>query len=262
MKTQLPQTEMNRLDILNEPNQEIQLDFAGPIKSKTRGDVYILVAVDRFSKWPTAQICKNTDSRTVIKISTKYCSDNGTPKVIRTDNGSCFKRQEFKNYCNGENIQRIRCTPNLHTGTGLVERTIRTIKSLPRANLQDGLKFEESVCLAIKSIRQTPHSTLKTAPFQMHFGRKSRTSITNMIGQPNCLLSNWKRLITKHNLAQPAELQVFTINDSDGELADYLVLNESKKRCRSVSENFEEYQFFEKETNPNSMKCRVNTNKL
>ena len=58
LTTQLPSTEKNNIENLSEPNQEIQLDFAGPIKSKTRGDVYILVAVDRFSKWLTAQICK------------------------------------------------------------------------------------------------------------------------------------------------------------------------------------------------------------
>ena len=48
--TQILSTEKNNLEILTEPNQEIQLDFAGPIKSKTRGDVYILVTVDRFRK--------------------------------------------------------------------------------------------------------------------------------------------------------------------------------------------------------------------
>ena len=48
LRTLLPTTEINRLETLTEPNQEIQLDFAGPIKSETRGDVYILVAVDRF----------------------------------------------------------------------------------------------------------------------------------------------------------------------------------------------------------------------
>ena len=70
VKTQLPQAEVNRLEILTEPNQEIQLDFARPIKSKTRGDVYLLVVTDCFSMWPTAQICENTDSRTVIKLLT------------------------------------------------------------------------------------------------------------------------------------------------------------------------------------------------
>ena len=69
--TRIPSTEKNNLEISTEPNQEIQLDFAGPIKSKTRGDVYILVAIDRFSKWPTAHICNSTDSRTVPKLLTK-----------------------------------------------------------------------------------------------------------------------------------------------------------------------------------------------
>ena len=145
-----------------------------------------LVAIDRFTKWPTAQICKSTDTRTVLKFFTKYFADNGTPQCIRTDNGSCFKSNEFEQFCNGENIKRIKCTPNLHTGTGLVQRTIRTIKSLTRANMADGLIFEESVQSAKKTIRQTPHSRLNMTPFQMHLGRKPRTTLTNLIGKPEC----------------------------------------------------------------------------
>ena len=242
--TQIPSIEKNNLDILTEPNQEIQLDFAGPINSKSRGDVYILVALDRFSIWPTAQVCKNTDTRTVLKFLTEYFTDNGTPQCIRTDNGSCFKSNEFKKFCNGENIKRIRCTPNLHTGTGLVERMIRTIKSLTRANMADGLKFEDSVQLAIKTIRQTAHSRLNMTPFQMHLGRKPRTALTNLIGKPEYLLSNWKRTLTNYISAQPTELQVVTINDAEGEMADYLVLNDMRKRNRSVSWEFKKYQFF------------------
>ena len=229
LKTQLPSTEGNKLKILSEPNQEIQLDFVGPIKSKTRGNVYILVAVDRFSNWPTAQICKNTDTRTVLKFLTKYCTDNGTPRSIRNDNSSCFESNEFNEFGKGENIERITCTPNLHTGTGHVERTIRSIKSITRANMSDELTFEEGVPLAIKTLRQTPHTKLNMTPFQMHFGRKPRTAITNLIGQPQCLLSNWKRTLTNYISARSTELQMFTIYDSEGEMADYLVLNDSRE---------------------------------
>ena len=248
--TQIPSTEKNKLEILTEPNQEIQLDFAGPIKLKTRGDVYILVAVDRFSKWPTAQVCGNTDIRTVLKFLTKKFTDNGTPQCIRTVNGSCFKSNEFKKFCNDENIKRIRCTPNIQPGTGQVERMIRTIKSLTRANMADGLKFEDSVQLAIKTIRQTPHSRLNMTPFQMHLGRKPRTVLTNLIGKPECLLSSWKRTITNYISAQPTELQVVTINDSEGEMADYMVLNDTRKRGRSVSRNFKMYRFMKRRINP------------
>ena len=63
--TQIPSTEENQLEILTEPNQEFQLDFAGPFKSKKRGDVYILVAIDRFIKWSTAHIRKNAVTQAV-----------------------------------------------------------------------------------------------------------------------------------------------------------------------------------------------------
>ena len=260
--TQIPSTEKNNLEILTEPNQEIQLDFAGPIKSKSRGDVYILVAVDRFSKWPTAQVCKSAHTRTVLKLLTEYFTNNGTPQCIRTDNGSCFKSSEFKKFCTDENIKRIRCTPNLHTGTGLVERMIRTIKSLTIANMADGLKSEDSIQLAIKTIRQTPHSRLNMTPFQMHLGRKPRTALINIFGKPECLLSNWKKTLTNYILAQPTELQVVTINDAEGEMADYLVLNDTRKRSRSVSRKFKKYQFLVKENRPNSMKCGFKTDKI
>ena len=98
-------------------------------------------------------------------------------------------------------------------------------------------------------------------PFQMHFGRKPRTAITNLIGQPEGLLSNWKKTLTNYISAQPTELQTFTINDSEGEMADYIVLNDSKKRVRSVSPEFKQNQFFEKEQ-PNALKCRFKINKL
>ena len=134
------------------------------------------------------------------------------------------------------------------------------IKSLTRANLEDGLTFEESVNMAIKPNTQTPHSTLKMTPFQLHYERKPRTPITDLIVQPACLLSDWKKTLTNYILAHSAELQVFTIHDSDGELACYLVFNESRKRGRSV--NFKKYHFFEKETKPDALKCSIKTDKI
>ena len=95
----------------------------------------------------------------------------------------------------------------------------------------------------------------------MHFRRKTRTAITNMIGQPQCLLSSWKKTVTNYISAQSTELQVFTIHDSDGEMAAYLVLNDNKKKSRSVSPTFKQYQFYEKEDKPEAMKCRFKTNK-
>ena len=138
-----------------------------------------------------------------------------------------------------------------------MERTILTIKSLTRANLEESLTFEESVQLAIK----TPHNTLNVTSFQMHLQRKPRTANTNMICQPSCFLSTWKKTLTKYVLAQPTGLDVFTINDPGGKLADYLVLNDTRKRARLVSQDFKQYNCYEKETKSNAMKSRFETDK-
>ena len=37
------------LDAVVEPNEEIQMDFAGPLPDETNKEVYIVVGVDRFS---------------------------------------------------------------------------------------------------------------------------------------------------------------------------------------------------------------------
>ena len=128
--------------------------------------------------------------------------------------------------------------------------------------MPDGLIFEDSVQLAIKTIRQTPHSKLNMTPFQMHLGRRPRTALTNLVGKPECLLSNWKKTLTNYISAQPTELQDFTINDSEGEMADYLVLNDNRKRGRPVSRSFKKYQFYEKENKPNSMKSGLKPTKF
>ena len=168
----------------------------------------------------------------------------------------------MKQFCDGENIKRIRSTPNSNTGSRLVERTIRTIESLTRSTLEDGLTFKEIVQLEMKRIRQTPHSTLNVSFFQMHLGRKSCTSIINLIGEPSCLLSYWKKTLTKYILAQRTELPVFTINDSDGEFGGLSGMNDTRKIARSVGQNFKGYKLYENETEPIAIKCRFKTDKV
>ena len=86
------------------PIKKCQLDFAGPINSKSRGRLYILVAVDRFSRWPTAKICSRTDTKTVLHFLKEYCTDNGRIKSVRTDNATCFKSNDFETFCKQEYI--------------------------------------------------------------------------------------------------------------------------------------------------------------
>ena len=57
LKPNLPKTEQNHLPPLNSSNEEIQLDFIGPITEENRR-FYILLSIDRYNKWPAASCAK------------------------------------------------------------------------------------------------------------------------------------------------------------------------------------------------------------
>ena len=63
LKYQLPKKHYEKLEKLSEPGEETQIDFTGKLHNKKlNSEVQILIAVDRFSKWPTVKICKTWGS--------------------------------------------------------------------------------------------------------------------------------------------------------------------------------------------------------
>ena len=72
LKYQIPKNENGKLKILTEPGQEIQIDFTGKLHNKKlNGESQLLIAIDRFSKWPTVKICKTIETKEVINFLTQ-----------------------------------------------------------------------------------------------------------------------------------------------------------------------------------------------
>ena len=55
-------------DAVVEPNEEIQLDFAGPLPDKNDKEIYILVGVDHCSRFPYAKVVSNNKAGTIIRF--------------------------------------------------------------------------------------------------------------------------------------------------------------------------------------------------
>ena len=89
IKPIIPKSEINQLPKFSKPNEEIQLNFIGPISDNHRR-FYILLSMDRYSEWPAAVFCKTPDGNTTVKFMKQFVGLNGIPKVIRTDQGTAF----------------------------------------------------------------------------------------------------------------------------------------------------------------------------
>nr|GFB99069.1 reverse transcriptase domain-containing protein [Tanacetum cinerariifolium] len=70
------------------------VDFMGPLPS-SKGNKYILVAVNYLSKWVKAKALPTNDARVVVKFLKSLFSRFDTPKAIISDRGTHFCNDQF-----------------------------------------------------------------------------------------------------------------------------------------------------------------------
>ncbi|GJW63641.1 reverse transcriptase domain-containing protein [Tanacetum coccineum] len=70
------------------------IDFKGPFPS-SRGNKYILVAVDYLSKWVEAKALPTNDARVVCKFLKSLFARFGAPRAIISDRGTHFCNDQF-----------------------------------------------------------------------------------------------------------------------------------------------------------------------
>ena len=179
-----------------EPNESVQLDFWGPINYLNQSPKYVLVAVDRFSRWPSAMVCGNNRSDKILKFLKSYISNHGVPRKIHIDQGTSFMSNAIKAFCNGEGIEIIKSPVNDHRATGCVERTIGSLKNsiLTFAHEKIPEPLEKMVERALGALRFSKNSTLKISPFEAHHGREANTVLRNLTRKPSLQNLDWSRV--------------------------------------------------------------------
>nr|GFB48475.1 reverse transcriptase domain-containing protein [Tanacetum cinerariifolium] len=70
------------------------IDFMGPFPS-SKGNKYILVAIDYLSKWVEAKALSTNDARVVVKFLKSLFSRFGTPRAIISNRGTHFCNDQF-----------------------------------------------------------------------------------------------------------------------------------------------------------------------
>ena len=215
IKPNIASTEQIQLPPFSKPNEEIQLNFICSIKEKNQ-NFYILLSMDRYSKWPAASLCKTTDGQTAVKFLEQYITLNGIPKTIKTDKDTAFTGRLFKEFCKNHQIKLVYGTPYIHTTTGLVERGVRTLKGTLLTNIRAGEKFGKALVIALDLIQKTPHTRLKETAFKLHCGREPNTEISNLLN-----LDILKKITKTCILPEADTLQVYSFNGAGVSLTSY-----------------------------------------
>ena len=113
------------------PFERIAIDILGEFPMADRGNKYILVIGDNFTKWTECFPMQNMEAVTVTKIlMNEVIARFGIPDKIHSDQGKQFESNLFKELYEMLQIDKTRTTAYHPQSDGMVERFNRTLVSM------------------------------------------------------------------------------------------------------------------------------------
>ena len=133
-------------------------------------NVTFLLIVDVTSRFPVVRNLSSESTRSVLNaLKGVYC-DFGLPKRVLTDNGPCFRSQEFNEFHAKFNVSIEKTSAYNHQSVGSIERMVQTIKQIMKKNAEDAW-------LAMLIFRATDIPGVNKSPSEILNGRKFRTGL-------------------------------------------------------------------------------------
>ena len=118
------------------PNQlwdKVKIDFYGPLPTGQ----YILVVIDRYSRFPKIEILTTTSAQKVIPKLDSIFPRHGIPSHLTSDNSLPFQSQEFRRYMAAMGITHTTSTPLWPQGNAKVEAFMKPlVKAIKTAYLE------------------------------------------------------------------------------------------------------------------------------
>ncbi|GBM01326.1 Retrovirus-related Pol polyprotein from transposon 412, partial [Araneus ventricosus] len=152
------------------------LDILGPLLITTKGNRYVLVLMDYFTKCPEAIPIPNKESSTVTEeLVRAWISRYGVPMILYSDQGTNFNSVLFTELCKLLGILKTRTTALHPESDGMVERFNRTILNhLSLFVSKNQTDWDTHLSLFLLAYRSADHEVTGFTPADMLFGRTLR----------------------------------------------------------------------------------------
>ena len=172
--------------LVGAPFERIALDILGPLPRTKRGNRYILVVMDYFTKWAEAYPLRNQEAATVAQVLVEqFICRYGVPLSLHTDQGSNFESDLFQSVCKLLEINKTRTTAYHPQSDGLVERFNRTIQTMLSMYVcEDHTDWDTHIPYVMMSYRASEQETTGVSPNRMMFGREIMLPLDLLVANP------------------------------------------------------------------------------
>nr|GEV29037.1 DNA-directed DNA polymerase [Tanacetum cinerariifolium] len=145
------------------------IDFLGPFPS-SKGNKYILVAVDYLSKWVKAKALPTNDARVVVKFLESLFSRFGFPRAIISDRGTHFCNDQFTKVMIKYGVTHRLATAYHPQTSGQVEVSDRGMKRiLERTVGENRASWSDKLDDALWAFRTAYKTRIRCTPYKLAY---------------------------------------------------------------------------------------------
>jgi transposase InsO family protein len=166
--------------------ERVHLDILGPFIQSRRGNKYVLMVVDQFSKWVACIPLPDQTAATMAQaFYEQFITIFGCPIYIHTDQGRNFDGNYFRALCELLQVVKTRTTPYRPSSNGQVERYNRIVLQFIRCFLQGKQQeWDEHLASVGMAIRSTENRSTGYTPNLLMFGEEINMPADILLGLP------------------------------------------------------------------------------
>lgn len=176
------------------PMERIATDILGEFPVTDKGNRYILVVSDYFTKWTEAFPMPNMEAQTVARLIVEVICRFGVPVLIHSDQGRQYESLLFRRcatICKSEKQEPHHTTQS----DGMVERFNKTLATMLSNYVDDNHRdWDECIPFVMMAYRASQHESTGFTPNMLMLGRESTTPLDIVYDMP----SSWKQ-VPKHD---------------------------------------------------------------
>ena len=159
-------------------------DFIGPLPLSDKGNRFILVVMDHFSKWiEVIPVPDQSAVTTATVILNEVICRFGCPIFIHSDRGKNYESQIFRELCRMLEIKKTRSSVRHPKGNGAVERQNKTIITMVKKYLRgEQSEWDRNLGCIAAAYRASVHERTGMTPNFIMLGREVRLPIELLHG--------------------------------------------------------------------------------
>ena len=203
-----------------EPMHTVHIDHMGPFPKTRKGNQYLLVVIDSFTKFVAVKPSKSLRSNETILLLREVFAILGYPNRIISDRGLSITNRYFKEFCTKYKIHHTLNAISVPQANGQVERVNRTILNALRTSNEEQSNWDDSIPEIVWGINNTVHDTTKFCPYELLFANK-KNLVTEVSGKRANIDCKDKRKMANDNIKRKQKYMDIKSNDKRKEARKY-----------------------------------------